>query len=55
MARAQAQGRMRPGVDSQDLRVLFAGMAHTLRADGTRDPADWRRYAALVADAFRSA
>jgi AcrR family transcriptional regulator len=55
MARAQEQGRMRPGATSQDLRVLFAGMAHTLRSDGIRDPAVWRRYASLVADAFRAA
>jgi AcrR family transcriptional regulator len=55
MTRAQEQGRMRRGATSQDLRVLFAGMAHSLRADGVRDPAVWRRYADLVADAFRAA
>jgi AcrR family transcriptional regulator len=55
MTRAQEQGRMRQDATSQDLRVLFAGMAHALRAGGERDPAVWRRYAALVADAFRAA
>src|SRR3954447_20368302 len=54
MARAQAEGRMRAGVTSDDLRVLFAGAAHELRADGVRDPAVWRRYAALIAGALRA-
>jgi AcrR family transcriptional regulator len=54
MARAQAEGRMRPGVTSADVRVLYAGMASVLRADGNRDPAAWRRYAGLVADALRA-
>jgi hypothetical protein len=54
MERAKAQGRMREGVDSRDLKVLFAGMSGVLRAAGNRDPAQWRRYAGLVADALRS-
>ena len=54
MARAQDQGRMRRDVTSEDVRVLFAGMARRLRADGNRDPAAWRRYAGLVADAMRA-
>jgi AcrR family transcriptional regulator len=54
IARAQAQGRMRAGVTSADVRVLYAGAAHVLRADGIRDPAAWRRYARLVADALRA-
>jgi AcrR family transcriptional regulator len=54
MARAQADGRMRPGVTSRDVKVLFAGTAQMLRADGNRDPADWRRYAELVANAVRA-
>ncbi len=54
MARAQAEGRMRPGVTSRDVKVLFAGVAQMLRADGNRDPAEWRRYAGLVADAMRA-
>ncbi len=54
MGRAKAQGRMRDDVDSGDVRVLFAGMARMLRADGDRDPQTWRRYARLVANAFRA-
>ena len=54
MARAQAEGKMRQGMTSRDLKVLFAGVAHMLRADGNRDPAEWRRYARLVADAMRA-
>ena len=45
---------MRNGVTSRDVKVLFAGMAQMLRADGNRDPAEWRRYAGLVADAMRA-
>jgi AcrR family transcriptional regulator len=54
MARAQAAGRMREGVTSRDVKVLFAGTAQMLRADGNRDPAEWRRYAGLVANAVRA-
>jgi AcrR family transcriptional regulator len=54
MARAQAQGSMREGVTSHDVKVLFAGMAQMLRAEGNKDPEAWRRYASLVADALRS-
>jgi AcrR family transcriptional regulator len=54
MERAKAEGRMRQGVDSRDLKMLFAGVAQMLRADGNRDPAEWRRYAGLVADALRA-
>ena len=54
MACAQAEGRMREGVTSQDVKVLFAGVSQRLRADGNRDPATWRRYAELVANAVRA-
>jgi hypothetical protein len=54
MARAQADGRMREGVTSRDVKVLFAGTAQMLRADGNRDPVEWRRYAGLVANALRA-
>jgi len=54
MARAQAEGRMRAGVSSQDVRMLFAGVSQMLRAEGNRDPAAWRHYAELVANAMRS-
>lgn len=51
LARAQEQGRMREDVTPDDVRVLFTGMAHVLREDGVRDPAQWRRYAGLIAAA----
>ena len=54
MARAQAEGKMRPGVTSQDVKILFGGTAQMLRAAGNRDPADWRRYAELVANDVRA-
>ncbi len=54
MARAQAEGRMRAGVTSRDVKVLFAGAAQVLRAEGNRDPSTWRRYAELVANALRA-
>jgi AcrR family transcriptional regulator len=54
MARAQAQGRMREGVSSHDVKVLFAGVAQILRGEGNKDPEAWRRYAGLVADALRA-
>jgi AcrR family transcriptional regulator len=53
MARAQAEGRMREDVASREVRILFGGMARALRAEGNRDPAEWRRCAALIADAMR--
>ena len=37
-----------------DLRVLWAGAARVLAADGVEDPAAWRRYAALALDALRA-
>lgn len=54
MTRAQQEGAMRPDATGEDLRLLFAGPAHVLRADGNRDPVAWRRSAALVADALRA-
>jgi AcrR family transcriptional regulator len=54
MTRAQAEGALRAGAGSEELRVLFAGVGSVLRADGERDPAQWRRYARLVADALRA-
>jgi AcrR family transcriptional regulator len=54
MDRAQAEGRMRPDVSSEDLRVLWLGATRVLSADGVDDPAEWRRYAALVLDALRA-
>lgn len=52
--RARAAGALRADVAAEDLRVLFAGVSQVLRADGVRDPATWRRYGRLVADALRA-
>ena len=38
---------MRADARPADLRVLWAGTARMLAADGVDDPAEWRRYAAL--------
>jgi AcrR family transcriptional regulator len=54
MERAKAQGRMRANATSSDLRVLWGGAARMLAADDVDDPAEWRRYAALVLDALRA-
>ena len=54
MERAKAQGRMRESATSADLRILWGGAARMLTADGVDDPAEWRRYAALVVDALRA-
>jgi AcrR family transcriptional regulator len=54
MDRAKLQGRMRTDARPADLRVLWGGAARLLAADGVDDPAEWRRYAALVLDALRA-
>jgi AcrR family transcriptional regulator len=54
MDRAKAQGRMHADVRAGDLRVLWAGVARMLVADGVEDLTVWRRYAALVANALRA-
>jgi AcrR family transcriptional regulator len=54
MERAKAQGRMRESATSSDMRVLWGGAARMLAADEVDDPAEWRRYAALVLDALRA-
>jgi AcrR family transcriptional regulator len=54
LARARAEGRMREDVTADDVRVLFTGMAHVLRADGVREPERWRRQARLIAAALRA-
>ena len=51
--RAKAQGSVRPTATAADLRVLWGGAARMLAADEVDDPAEWRRYAALVLDALR--
>lgn len=52
--RARASGALRADATATDLRVLFAGVSQVLRAEGERDPATWRRYGRLVADALRA-
>lgn len=52
MRRAKRQGHLRRDATAEDVRVLLSGVGHALRADEQRDPAVWRRYAALVADAL---
>jgi len=52
--RARAAGALRADATAADLRVLFAGVSQVLRAEGERDPATWRRYGRLVADALRA-
>jgi len=54
MRKAQSQGAMRPDATVQDVRVLFAGVAHILNDTGQHDAAVWRRYAGLIADGLRS-
>jgi len=54
MDRAIAQGTMRPDADPGDFKVLLGGIARSLSAEGEDDPAVWRRFAGLVADALRA-
>ena len=54
MDRAIEQGTMRADAEPADLKVLLGGVASSLTAAQERDPAVWRRYAELVADAFRA-
>jgi AcrR family transcriptional regulator len=54
MERAIAQGAMRADAEPGDLKVLLSGIARSLGAAQERDPAVWRRYARLVADALRA-
>jgi AcrR family transcriptional regulator len=52
MDRAIATGAMRADAEPEDLKVLLSGVASSLAQE--RDPAVWRRFAQLVADAFRA-
>ena len=52
--REGAGHRCAPDATAQDLRVLWGGAARMLAADEVDDPAEWRRYAALVLDALRA-
>jgi AcrR family transcriptional regulator len=52
--RGRAAGALRADATAEELRVLFTGVAQVLRAADQRDPAVWRRYGLLVADALRA-
>ena len=52
--RGRAAGALRADATAADVRVLFSGVSQVLRAAGERDPAAWRRYGRLVADALRA-
>jgi AcrR family transcriptional regulator len=52
--RGRAAGALRADATAEDLRILFTGVSQVLRAAGERDPATWRRYGHLVADALRA-
>src|SRR4051794_673853 len=52
--RGRAAGALRADATAEELRVLFTGVAQVLRAADQRDPAVWRRYGQLVADALRA-
>ena len=54
IARGRAQGALRDDANADELRVLFTGVASVLRERRERDPAVWRRYGVLVADALRA-
>jgi AcrR family transcriptional regulator len=52
--RGRDAGALRADATVEDLRVLFTGISQVLRAADERDPAVWRRYGRLVADALRA-
>jgi AcrR family transcriptional regulator len=54
IARAQNEGPMRPDVVVADIVVLLLANAGVLKATGNAAPDAWRRFAALMLDAFRS-
>jgi AcrR family transcriptional regulator len=54
IARAQNEGPMRPDVVVADIVVLLLANAGVLKATGNAAPHAWRRFAALMLDAFRS-
>jgi AcrR family transcriptional regulator len=54
MERAKQQGAMRADATTEDLRVLWGGVARTLTADDVDDIEEWRRYARLALDALRA-
>ncbi|OBI48303.1 TetR family transcriptional regulator [Mycobacterium kyorinense] len=54
IGRAQAEGILRPDVAAADIVVMLMANAGVLRTTGSAAPETWRRFAALMVDAFRS-
>lgn len=50
--RAQAEGTLRPDAVAGDIVVMLMANAGVLRTTGTAAPEAWRRFAALMVDAF---
>ncbi|MFC4944229.1 TetR/AcrR family transcriptional regulator [Pseudonocardia sp. GCM10023141] len=53
LERGRAQGALAPGLTGFDLRLLVAGVSHSMRMSGATDPAAWERAAELIAAAAR--
>ncbi|HEX7322951.1 MAG TPA: helix-turn-helix domain-containing protein [Mycobacterium sp.] len=51
---AQREGRLRPDVAAADVVVMLLANAGVLRATGGTAPGAWRRFAALMVEAFRA-
>lgn len=54
IGRAQDDGELRPDVVVADIVVMLLANAGVLRATGASAPDAWRRFAALMVDAFRA-
>jgi AcrR family transcriptional regulator len=52
IGRAQAEGSLRPDAVAGDVVVLLMANAGVLKTTGSAAPAAWRRFAALMVDAF---
>jgi AcrR family transcriptional regulator len=52
IGQAQAEGRLRPDAVAGDVVVMLMANAGVLKATGSEVPDAWRRFAALMADAF---
>jgi AcrR family transcriptional regulator len=51
---AKSNGGLRPDFVAEDLRLLLLGQAAIVRIMGREAPSAWRRYVALMLDAFRA-
>lgn len=52
IGRAKAEGSLRPDFDQEDLRLMLLGEAAIVRVTRKDAPEAWRRYVALMLDAF---